>query len=137
MPNWQLRLSSKLFQCSTKHQAQAVSAYPKRGEVYFVELRVPRGSEQGGTRPAVIISHNTSNRSSSLVTIAPITHKKTNRKYPQDVYLPSGVLDGHGGTIYCGQVQTISKLRIRNYLGTLDSLLMTDVSNALREHLGL
>jgi len=114
-----------------------VSAYPKRGEVYFVELRVPRGSEQGGIRPAVVISRNTSNRSSPVVTIAPITHKKTNRKYPQDVHLPSGVLDGHGGTIYCGQVQTISKSRIRNYLGSLDSLLMDDVNNALREHLGL
>ena len=39
----------------------------KRGEIYYAELNPVIGSEQGGTRPVLIISNNTGNRYSPTV----------------------------------------------------------------------
>ena len=37
----------------------------RRGDVFYAELNPVVGSEQGGTRPVLIISNNTGNRHSS------------------------------------------------------------------------
>ena len=54
--------------------------YPKRGEVYVIDLGEEGiGSEQKGQRPAVILSNNLNNKYSEIIQIAPITSaKKTN-----------------------------------------------------------
>ena len=49
-------------------------APPRRGGVYFVNFDPVRGSEQAGTRPALIISNDVANRHSSVVTVVAITH---------------------------------------------------------------
>ena len=47
----------------------------KRGDIYYAELNPVIGSEQGGTRPVLIISNNTGNRFSPTVIIAAITSR--------------------------------------------------------------
>lgn len=41
----------------------------KRGDIYYAELNPVIGSEQGGTRPVLIISNDTGNRYSPTVII--------------------------------------------------------------------
>ena len=47
----------------------------RRGDIYYAELNPVIGSEQGGTRPVLIISNNTGNRFSPTVIIAAITSR--------------------------------------------------------------
>ena len=45
----------------------------KRGDIYYAELNPVIGSEQGGTRPVLIISNDIGNRHSPTVIVAAIT----------------------------------------------------------------
>ena len=52
----------------------------KRGDIYYAELNPVIGSEQGSTRPVLIISNNTGNRLSPTVIITAITSRSKTRK---------------------------------------------------------
>lgn len=47
----------------------------KRGDIYYAELNPVIGSEQGGTRPVLIILNDTGDRHSPTVIVAAITSK--------------------------------------------------------------
>ena len=47
----------------------------KRGDIYYAELNPVIGSEQGGTRPVLIISNDIGNRHSPTVIVAAITSR--------------------------------------------------------------
>ena len=51
--------------------------------------------------------------------------------------IPVSLLDQRGGTIFCGQILTVSKERLGNFRGTLPADLMDAVDEALRIHLSL
>ena len=114
-----------------------MSAFPRRGEVYFIDLSPSRGSEQGGMRPALVVSNNRSNQFSTVVTVVPITHTQPSRYFPQNVLIPAGILDMQPSTIYCGQIRTITRSRIKNYVAVLDETILTAVRIALRIHLDI
>ena len=60
----------------------------RRGDIYYAKLDPHIGSEQGGTRPVLILSNDTGNRFSPTVIVAAITsrvRKKT--KLPTHYYL--------------------------------------------------
>ena len=48
-------------------------SYPKRGEIYWINLDPTIGSEIKKVRPCVIISPDAANQSGPLVIVAPIT----------------------------------------------------------------
>lgn len=55
----------------------------KRGDIYYAELNPIIGSEQGGTRPVLIISNDIGNKHSPTVIIAAITSRvHTKAKLP-------------------------------------------------------
>ena len=55
----------------------------KRGDIYYAELNPVIGSEQGGTRPVLIISNDIGNKHSPTVIIAAITSRvHTKAKLP-------------------------------------------------------
>ena len=55
----------------------------KRGDIYYAELNPVIGSEQGGTRPVLIISNDIGNKHSPTVIIAAITSRvQTKAKLP-------------------------------------------------------
>lgn len=103
------------------------------GEIYLAMLDV-QGSEQAGTRPAVIVSRNAINEHSSVVIVVPVTgreHKKT--IYPSQVTLKAG----EGGltkdsVVLCEQVRAISKLRLRRRMGQLNAPRMKAIAEALK-----
>ena len=47
----------------------------RRGEIYWVDFGTPRGSEQGGQRPALIVQNDIGNDNSATTIIAAITSK--------------------------------------------------------------
>lgn len=53
----------------------------KRGDVFFADLSPVVGSEQGGTRPVLIIQNDIGNRFSPTVIIAAITAQIQKQNY--------------------------------------------------------
>lgn len=113
-----------------------MAGHPCRGDIYIVNFDPTRGSEQRGSRPALVVSNDVANEHSPVVTVVAITRTIPRRQYPQNVHLPSGPLR-EPGTVFCGQLLTVSKERLGNYMGHVDSATMVEVDEALRAHLHL
>ena len=78
--------------------------YPKRGDVIKLNFDPVKGHEQGGYRPALVLSADEYNRIVGLAIVAPITlHAKG---YPFEVQIP----EGHkvSGVILADHVKCIS-----------------------------
>ena len=110
-----------------------------RGEIYWVNLDPTVGTEIKKTRPCLVVSNDTANRYSSVITIIPITSSLT-RVYPFEVALTvgSGGLK-KDGVLKVNQIKTIDKARISGKpLGvTLDQDLLDQVAEAIKIHLDI
>ena len=110
----------------------------KRGDIYYANLNPVIGSEQGGTRPVLIISNDTGNKHSPTVIVAAITSRvQTKSKLPTHFRL--GTFDGldKNSIILFEQIRTIDKQRLREYLGTLDRRFIHCADKALAISIGL
>jgi mRNA interferase MazF len=102
-------------------------AVPECGEVWSVLLDPIVGHEQGGMRPALVISNDAFNRlPHGLCIIAPIT--RTDRHLPTQfaIQAPEGGLS-HDSTIMCDQLRAISVLRLRQRRGRVDQATLEEV----------
>jgi mRNA interferase MazF len=110
----------------------------KRGDIYFAVLDPTLGSETQKTRPVVIVSNNTANKSSSLVTVVPLSSQIA-RVYPFEVLLKaadSGL--GKDSKAMAQQVRTLDKQRLSNRrAGTASSEHIIALDAALKLHLAL
>ena len=108
------------------------------GRIYYAELNPVIGSEQGGTRPVLIISNDIGNKHSPTVIIAPITSRvHTKAKIPTHTLIKD--FDGldKNSIILFEQIRTIDKQRLREYLGTLDRRFIHCADKALAISIGL
>jgi mRNA interferase MazF len=96
-----------------------------------------RGSEQAGHRPAVIVSNNVINTTSSTVIVAALTKAEQKQSYPQNVHLPAGSLLSDAQTILCSQLLTLSKERLQRHYATLHASQIPELDRALSVGLGL
>jgi mRNA interferase MazF len=110
----------------------------KRGEVYYAELNPVVGSEQGGTRPVLVIQNNVGNQFSPTTIIAAITSQICKAKLPTHVEVQaerSGL--ERDSVILAEQVRTIDKSRLKERMAMLDEEIMARVDEALTISLGL
>jgi len=109
--------------------------FPKRGELWVVNLDPTIGAEIKKRRQAVIISNDINNQYSRTVTILPVTDKGK-KIYPFEVRLqPRGTDLTKESKIKCQQIRTVDKQRIVARLGALDHDQVMQVERALRVHL--
>lgn len=104
----------------------------KRGHVYYAELNPVIGSEQGGTRPVLIISNDIGNKHSPTVIVAPITSRvHTKAKLPTHTSVKD--FDGldKDSIILLEQIRTIDKQRLKQYIGMIPDNLMARADKAL------
>ena len=59
----------------------------KRGDIFYADLSPVVGSEQGGTRPVLIVQNDTGNRHSPTVIAAAITSQTGKAKLPTHINL--------------------------------------------------
>lgn len=62
--------------------------YPKRGDVIRIDFDPVKGHEQGGNRPALVLSADDYNRVVGLAIVVPITSQA--KGYPFEVSIPHG-----------------------------------------------
>ncbi len=104
----------------------------KRGDIFYAELNPVIGSEQGGTRPVLIISNNTGNRHSPTVIIAPITSRThTKAKLPTHTEVQDFDKLDKDSIILLEQIRTIDKQRLKQYMGMIPDNIMARVDKAL------
>ena len=63
----------------------------RRGDIYMANLNPFRGSEQGGTRPVLVLQNNTGNLFCPTLIVAPLTTQVNKKKDQPTHYLLSGV----------------------------------------------
>ncbi|MCC7371278.1 MAG: type II toxin-antitoxin system PemK/MazF family toxin [Chloroflexi bacterium] len=112
--------------------------FPRRGEVYWVNLDPTIGSEIARTRPCAIISNDVGNQYASRVIVAPLTTGGTDRVYPFEVLVPVGAAGvTQTSKVVLDQVRTVDKRRLGRYIGVLDNTLMQAVNLAIRRSLAV
>jgi len=96
------------------------------------------GSEQGKTRPVVIIQNDVANEYSPVVIVAAITTAVGPKEYPTEVRVstPEGGLK-KDSVILLNQIRTIDKRRLIERWGELNPETMEKVNEALKISLGL
>ena len=105
----------------------------KRGEIYDARLEPTEGSEQGGTRPIIIVSRDAINLSSPVVIVVPCTtYRKNKRLYPTQVLIqvPDGGLS-QDSVAMADQIRVLSKTRLLNMRGIVSNEVMTQLEKAL------
>ena len=110
----------------------------KRGDVFFADLSPVVGSEQGGTRPVLIIQNDIGNRFSPTVIIAAITAQIQKAKLPTHVEIDAKKYGfERDSVILLEQLRTVDKSRLTDRITHLDQELMQRVDEALRISVGL
>ena len=105
----------------------------KRGDIYFITGIEATGSEQGGERPAVIVSNDTGNKYAPVVEAAyPTTKRKTD--IPTHVYINSAE---RPSIALCEQIVTVCKSRLERYIGSVTVAEMRRIDRALSTSLGI
>ncbi len=111
-----------------------------RWKVYLANLDPVVGSEQGKTRPVLIVSEEEINRILSVVNVLPLTSIKPGRKiYPNEVFLPAD-LSGlpKDSIVLCFQVRTLDKKRFIKQIGEItDEELKEEIKDSLCFQLGI
>ncbi|MCX7068238.1 MAG: type II toxin-antitoxin system PemK/MazF family toxin [Methylococcales bacterium] len=111
-----------------------------RWEIYLVNLDPTIGSEQGKTRPVLVISDDDINAILPVINILPLTSLKQGRKiYPNEVLLKkeqSGL--DKDSLVLCYQIRTVDKKRLIKKLGEVkNDDTRTEIIDALSFQLGL
>ena len=111
----------------------------KRGDIYYADLSPVVGSEQGGTRPVLIVQNDTGNRHSTTVIAAAITSQTGKARLPTHINIAGGSVGlSKDSVILLEQIRTIDKSRLKEKIGHLnDDVVMNKINNALGVSFGL
>lgn len=111
---------------------------PRRGELVRVRLDPVEGSEQAGSRPALVLSPDLINEHSPVVLIAAITSKKNDRVYPFEALInpPEGGLIERSKVLLM-QLRSVDKRRLTEVLGSTSPATMARVEEALKIATGI
>ena len=110
----------------------------KRGDIYYADLSPVVGSEQGGTRPVLIVQNDMGNRHSPTVIAAAITSQMNKAKLPTHIELTGrNVGLTKDSVVLLEQIRTIDKRRLRERAGCIPPDDMRRVDEALGVSMGL
>ena len=115
-----------------------MESFVKRGDIYYADLSPVVGSEQGGTRPVLIVQNDTGNRHSPTVIAAAITSQTGKARLPTHINIAGGSVGlSKDSVILLEQIRTIDKKRLREHMGHLDEAQMMMVDDAIAVSFGL
>jgi mRNA interferase MazF len=109
----------------------------ERGSMWRVRFPESIGHEQGGSRPAMVISADAMNQGrSGLVVMAIMTTKLP--KYPSHVLAAASVTGADvDGCIMCEHLRTVSVGRLGEKIGQADASILAQVDARVRRILAL
>ncbi len=106
-----------------------------RGNIHWADLNPVRGSEQGGKRPVLILSHNVFNERSGTVIVAVLMSQPQKAGFPLTLELSDPKLPKRSW-VKMSQIRTLSIKRIgkKNAIATEEELAL--VIEGLNEIIG-
>lgn len=107
--------------------------FPKRGQIYWVNLDPTVGTEIKKKRPAVIISNDIGNEFSRRVIVAPVS-SSASKLYPFEVLVE---IKGRKGKILLDQLRAVDKIRLSKSLGCCEKETISQIDKALKRVLDL
>lgn len=115
-----------------------VNPFPKRGEIYWVNLDPTIGTEIKKLRPCLIVSNDIANIHYQQVTVLPLTSKNLKRVEPFQIFISKGKSNlGKDSKALAEQIRTVSRLRLARMVGTVPAETLEKVNEAIRIHLSL
>ena len=122
----------------SRSEAEYLDRIPQRGDIWFVELGChPGTSVQDGCRPAFIMSNDTSNLYSGIVTVVPMTSKLKKSYLPTHVILTDECSALEPSMVLGEQLTTVGKPALKSYVGRISSAKIHEIEKAVEAHLGL
>lgn len=112
----------------------------KKWTIWRANLDPVVGSEQGFTRPVLIISDDAINELINTINIIPITTRKSNRLvYPNEVSLEAIVFGlPEESIVLCHQIRTLDKKRFAQFYGEIkEEKKQNEIIEALFFQLGI
>jgi len=103
-----------------------------RGDIYWADLNPVIGSEQGGLRPVLILSHNVFNERSGTVIAVALTSQPQRAGYPLTFELSSEKLPKKSW-VKISQIRTLSVERIRKRISKVADQELAIIVEGLNE----
>lgn len=108
----------------------------KRGKLYYAELSPVIGSEQGGSRPVIILQNDKGNKHSTTTIVTAVTSELDKPNLPTHVrFFTDGMKTESMALLE--QIRTIDKSRLGRYVGTVDDKTMKRIDRAILISFGL
>lgn len=109
-----------------------------RGDIFYADLSPVVGSEQGGTRPVLVVQNNVGNKYSPTVIIAAITSQLDKAKLPTHIELKKEKYNlVKDSVVLLEQIRTLDKRRLKDLVGKVDDTTMSMVDVAIMISLGI
>lgn len=88
----------------------------KQGDIIYVDLGIPIGSEQGGIRPCIVLQNDIGNKFSPTVIVAAITSELKNLNLPTHFVIENYAEVGlnEKSMILFEQIRSVDKRRIKH-----------------------
>jgi mRNA interferase MazF len=106
-----------------------------RGDIHWADLNPVIGSEQGGLRPVVILSHNIFNDRSGTVIAVAITSQPQRAGYPLTLELSGSSLPKKSWA-KISQIRTLSTKRIGKKIASASAEELASIIDGLNEIIG-
>ena len=100
-----------------------------QGDIYWVELDEPIGSEPGYSHPHLVIQNNLFNRSRiNTVVVCALTSNLKRAKAPGNVLLTDGEANlPKRSVVNISQIITVNKLQLDEYIGSISKKRIKEV----------
>ena len=110
----------------------------KKGNIYYADLPMTFGSEQGGYRPVLIIQNDIGNKYSPTTLVAPFTSNINKKNLPTHVIFDakSYSLKRDSKAMF-EQVRVLDKSLLKEFIANIDDAKMAEVNNAIEISFGL
>ena len=109
----------------------------RRGDIYIANPNPFKGSEQGGTRPVLVLQNNDGNFYCPTLIVAPLSSKLKKPNLPTHFLLKKGRGLITDSIVELEQIKTIDKCRIQRYIGKITPEQMSGVEEAIQKSLGM
>jgi mRNA interferase MazF len=105
-----------------------------QGDIYWIELDEPEGSEPGYRHPHVVVQNNLFNRSNiKTVMVCPLTTNLKRANAPGNVLLETYESNlPKESVINVSQVFTVDKTQLDEFVGTVSSKRMTEILDGIK-----
>lgn len=110
-----------------------------RGDIYYADMEPHIGSEQGSTRPVMVLQNDVGNRYAPTLIVATVTSHTEKKKYqPTHVLIAHNTAFEKPSVVQLEQkIFTIDKSRIQRFLGRITQNEMQEIEKGVVSSLAL